>query len=94
MPYGALSDYMENILSLNVDHLADTYILNNVDDMHMVKGYAKNNNITDLPELIIYDFNVPRYAECETHTDMDDLPDIVANVFMDYESVSYLPMLF
>ena len=80
---------MTNVISLNVGHLCDTYIVNNFDDMHIIKNYAKLEGISgSLPQLIIYNFDISRYDEAEQYPDLADCPDIVSNIFMDYEKVS------
>ena len=79
---------MQDISSLNVGHLADTIIINNFDDMQIIKENAKLLHM-ETPDLIIYSFNIARYVESQRFPDLDelDIPDTVVNVFMDHAKV-------
>ena len=51
--------------------------------MDLVKGLARERNITT-PLMIIFNFDVPRYAEAAEFVELSDCPATVANIFMDY----------
>ena len=73
---------MENV-SLNVGYMSESYIINCFEDMHLIKDHAKSYNLT-IPPLIIVSFLGERYSQASGYGGLDDIPDVVANVFLDY----------
>ena len=74
---------MESETFLNIQHLSDTYILNSMEDIRIVKEFCKQNSFK-IPPMIIYGFNCERYKETSNYPELETCPDVVANVFMDY----------
>ena len=68
--------------NLNIGHLWDTYIVDSFEDMHKIKKFCKGNNSVVLP-LIVYTFATERYPETAQFTELEDFPDVVANIFLD-----------
>ena len=77
---------MKNVF-LNVEHLRDSFIVNKFDDTWVIQISAKEH-LVDVSPLITYSFDVQRYEEAGQFTGLEDCPDTVAKVFLDYTEVS------
>lgn len=67
----------------NLVYLSESYIFNVFQDMDLVKSLARERNIAT-PPMLIFNFDVPRYAEAAEFAELCHCPATVANVFMDY----------
>lgn len=68
---------------LNVGHLADTFIVDNFNDMSAFKSLAHANNLA-VPHMIVASFDCPEYQEAYD-IGLVDMPNVVANMSMDHK---------
>ena len=99
MPYGPLSKFITNEIDfiLDVKHLADLFVVNNLEDRNNLIECAKLYDITP-PPIVTYSFEYPFIEEAKQLPQYQDLPIPVANVLLDYGlnyivSIDYLLLL-
>ena len=75
-------------MSNNLRFLSDAYICNNVHDLAVINDIANHRKLQIL-NVIVFSFDIPRYDEAQCLTALVDVPDVVANMFMDYLVMTY-----
>ena len=76
-------EHLPHFISKNLNYLCDAYICNNLNDHFFILDAAQSYNL-NIPTLIIFEFDIPRFEEARGLTPLLDVPDVVANVFLDY----------
>ena len=65
-------------MSNNLRFLSDAYICNNLHDLVLINDIANHRQL-QIPNVIVFSFDIPRYDEAKCLTALMDVPDVVAN---------------